>query len=294
MVAALGSFTRAAQRLKIAQPALSLGIRDLESELNVRLFDRTTRKVELTVAGREFFQSIDKLIGDLETSVRHARDWTERKRGRLSIAVPPFLAGMIVPTAIANYKTAFPAIDIRLIDTQTEIIVEKVRSGEADFGVGTFSESEEGVRRENLFKDVLMAWGSPRLPIMRTSRLCWKDLGEASLIALARQSGIRELMDESFAKVDVVARAAYEVSHITTAIMLAQSGLGIAILPSYVWGFARAFNIISKPLFEPHVTRQVTIIRSSSRSLSPAAEEFTKFLRKQVKSVLPRSAKTSR
>jgi DNA-binding transcriptional LysR family regulator len=292
MVAELGSFTRAAQRLKIAQPALSLGVRDLESELNLRLFDRTTRKVELTVAGRDFLKSVDKLITDLETAVKNAQDWNERKRGRFAIAAPPFLAAMIIPTAIAEYKAAFPAIDVRLIDAQTDVIVEKVRSGDADFGVGTFSDSEEGIRPEILFKDTLMAWGSPRLATMRSSRLTWRDLRQAPLIALTRESGIRQLMDQAFEKAGQLPRPIYEVSHVTTAVMLVEAGLGISILPSYAWGFAKTFDIVAKPLFEPTVSREVTIIRSSSRSLSPAAEEFTRFLRKQIKSTLPRSLRS--
>src|SRR3954470_13815026 len=119
-VAELGSFTRAAQRLKIAQPALSLHVRDLERELSLRLFDRTTRKVELTVAGREFLQSVEKLISDLESAVANAREWTERKRGRCILAAPPFLAAMIIPKAIAEYKSAHPAIEVRVIDAQTD------------------------------------------------------------------------------------------------------------------------------------------------------------------------------
>src|SRR5258707_14292438 len=82
-VADVGPFTAAAQRLKVAQPALSLNIRDLESELGARLFDRTTRRVELTAAGREFLQSVDKLIIDLEHAVQNARDLADRRRGRL-------------------------------------------------------------------------------------------------------------------------------------------------------------------------------------------------------------------
>jgi DNA-binding transcriptional LysR family regulator len=291
LVAELGSFTRAAQRLKVAQPALSLGIRDLETELNLRLFDRTTRKVELTAAGLEFLQSVDKLISDLDHAVKNAQDWTDRKRGRFVVAAPPYLAAMIIPGAIADYKVAFPAIDIRLIDAQTDVIVDKVRSGDADFGVGTFADSEEGIRRDILFKDILMAWSSTRLPHMRNTNLAWKDLRNAPLISLTRESGIRLLTDQAFGKVNHAMRPAYEVSHITTAVMLANAGLGVAILPACAWGFAKGFDVSAKPLLDPTVGREVTIIRSSSRSLSPAAEEFTRFLRKQTKSALPRSLK---
>ena len=73
-----GSFTRAAERLRLAQPALSRGIRELERQLAVRLFDRTTRRVELTEAGREFGAAAHKLMGDLDLAVRNAHDLAAR------------------------------------------------------------------------------------------------------------------------------------------------------------------------------------------------------------------------
>ena len=255
MVAELGSFTRAAQRLKIAQPALSLGIRDLEAELNLRLFDRTTRKVELTAAGREFLQSVDKLMSDLDHAIKTAQDWSDRKRGRFVVAAPPFLASMIIPSAIAEYKSSFPAIDVRLVDAQTDVIVEKVRSGDADFGVGTFADAEEGIRRDLLFKDTLMAWGPARHTSMKPGKLTWESLRKAPLITLTRESGIRLLTDQAFGKIGVAIRPTYEVSHITTAVMLVEAGLGIAVLPAYAWGFAKTFdNIVAKPLLDPIVS----------------------------------------
>jgi len=141
---------------------LSLNIRDLESELGARLFDRTTRRVELTAAGREFLQSVDKLITDLEHAVQNARDLADRRRGRLVVAAPPLLAALIVPGAIADYKKRFPGIEVTVVDAQTNVIVDRVRSGEADCGIGTFAEAEEGIRRETIFEDALMAWCSPQ------------------------------------------------------------------------------------------------------------------------------------
>ena len=88
------------------------------------------------------------------------RDLTDRKRGRLTIAAPPLLAAMIVPAAIADYMKAFPGIEVRLVDTQTDIIVAKVQSGEVDCGIGTFAEIEEGIRSEPLLEDALFVWCS--------------------------------------------------------------------------------------------------------------------------------------
>lgn len=105
----LGNFTRAAERLNMTQPALSLAIRELETELGIRLFDRTTRRVELTQVGAELSHSARKLIDDLELAMRNARDLAERKRGRIVVAAPPLLAAMILPGAIVDYRNCIPA-----------------------------------------------------------------------------------------------------------------------------------------------------------------------------------------
>jgi DNA-binding transcriptional LysR family regulator len=292
-VADVGTFTAAAQRLRVAQPALSLSIRDLESELGAKLFDRTTRRVELTAAGREFLLSVDKLIVDLEHAVQNARDLAERKRGRMVVAAPPLLAAMIVPSAVADYKKRFPAINVSVIDTQPNMIVDKVRSGEADCGIGTFADAEEGVRRDVLFEDALMAWCPAQSQVARSARVAWKDLAANPLIAMTRDSRIRFLVDQACESIGQSIRPAYEVSHMTTAIMLVEAGLGMAVLPAYVWGFARAFNVVPKALCDPEVRREVTVVYATSRALSPAAESFLQCLRKRVRAALPRPARKS-
>jgi DNA-binding transcriptional LysR family regulator len=292
-VADVGTFTAAAHRLKVAQPALSLNIRDLEKELGARLFDRTTRRVELTAAGREFLQSVDKLISDLERAVRNTRHLAERKRGRLVVGAPPLLAAFVVPGAVSDYKKNYPAIDVSIIDTQTDYIIEKIRSGEADCGIGTFDEAEEGLRREVLCEDLLMAWCLPQSQLMRSGRLAWKDLPADQLISLTRESRIRFLVEQACLAAGSAIRPAYEVSHVTTAIMMVEAGLGIAVLPAYAWGFARAFNVVSKVLSEPEVRREISVVHSGNRALTPAAEAFLRFLRKRVRAALPRGLRQS-
>ena len=108
-VADLGSFTRAAEKMHTMQPALSQQVRDLESELGIRLFDRTTRRVELTEGGAEFRNIATKIIDDLEAAARNAHELAERKRGRVIVAAPPLLASAVVPRAIADFRNKYPA-----------------------------------------------------------------------------------------------------------------------------------------------------------------------------------------
>ena len=285
----LGNFTRAAARMNMAQPALSLTIRELEAELGIRLFDRTTRRVELTAAGADFTYSARKLIDDFELVMRNARELTERKRGRIVIAAPPLLAAMILPGAIADYKSTFPGIDVRLIDTQTDKIVHKVRSGEADCGVGTFNESENGLERQLLVKDALMVFCSRPSPLSKARQVPWRALSEHPVIAMTRDSSIRLLAERAFEAAGQTLRPAFEVSQMTTAVMLVEAGLGVAVLPTYVWSFARDHKVISKPLVEPLVSREISMVHAAGRSLSPAAESFAPFLRRHARLSLPRN-----
>ena len=111
-VADAGSFTSAAERLKIAQPALSQAVRELEAELGLRLFDRTTRRVELTVAGREFREATARVVGDLDFAIRNARDLASRRRGRIVVAAPPLLAANVLPSAIRDFARDYPDLSL--------------------------------------------------------------------------------------------------------------------------------------------------------------------------------------
>ena len=288
-VADLGNFTRAAARLNMAQPALSLTIRELEAELGLRLFDRTTRRVELTKAGADFSHAARKLMNDLDLAMRNARDLTERKRGRLVVAAPPLLAAMILPRAIADYKRTFPGIDVRLVDTQTDRIVDKVRSGEADCGVGTFAEDEDSIARQ------LAGQGRAR-GFLQQAIAAIEDAA-SRLARLVRSSPHHHDAGQLDPPVDrtrlsrrpaLTFRPAFEVSLMTTAVMLVEAGLGVAILPTYVWSFARDRDVTSRPLVEPQMSREISMIHAAGRSLSPAAESFARFLRKHARHSLPR------
>jgi len=286
-VAEFGSFTRAAERLKVAQPALSLSIRELERELNLRLFDRTTRRVELTGAGREFLQSADKLLADLDRAIRDARDLSERKRGRIVVAAPPLLAAMIVPAAIAEYNAAFPGIDVGLIDARNDQILDRLRAGEVDLAIGTFDERADGIRREVLAQDAFSLFCAPSSPLARKRRIRWTDLNDQKLIMLTRDSSIRLLTERTLAQAGHDAgKPLYEVSQMTTAVMLTEAGIGVTVLPAYAWSFARGRDVVSRPMADPVVTRDIHLIQPEGRSLSPAAEGFARTLRKHTRAAV--------
>ncbi|WP_378942108.1 LysR family transcriptional regulator [Mesorhizobium sp. ANAO-SY3R2] len=287
-VADLGNFSRAAKRLNTAQPALSQAVKDLEAELAVRLFDRTTRRVELTDAGREFRNSAAKALEELEHAVESVHELAERRRGRLRIAAPPLLAAVVLPQAIAEFQKRFPGISIQLDDVGTEQIVDSVRSGKADCGLGTFSPAEEGIERVPLVRDSLMLFCDHRSPLNGATTVRWRELEDQPLITLTRDSGIRLLVEIGFEASEIALKPAYEVSQVTTAIALVEAGLGVAVLPTYALAAARYRKVAGKLLTDPNISREVVMIHATGRSISPAVSAFAGVVRRYAQQLTPR------
>lgn len=279
-VAELGSFTRAAERLGMAQPALSQQVRELEKALGIRLFDRTTRRVDLTDAGREFRTSATKICEDIEIAVRRTTDLAERRRGRVVIAAPPLLAGTILPQAIAEFSARFPAIQVGLIDAPTDRILAAVQSGEADCGIGTFRPALDDIERRALARDSLLLFCRAERGRAEAGAVAWRELRDRPLVVLTRDSGIRTLVEAGFDNAGVALKIAYEVSFISTAIGLIEAGLASAVLPSYARAAAANHDVAVRALSQPTVTRDIVLIHRRGRSLSPAVAAFEPIVRR--------------
>ncbi|MBZ9777029.1 LysR family transcriptional regulator [Mesorhizobium sp. CO1-1-8] len=287
-VAEFGNFSAASSRMGLAQSAISQAVKDLEDELAVRLFDRTTRRVELTDAGREFRNSASKIMEDLQLAVRSVHDLAERRRGKIRVAAPPLLAAAVLPHAIAEFQSRYPGITVELADVGTEMIVESVRSGKADCGLGTFPPAEAGIERIILVRDTLMLFCSGKSTLASNETTSWTDLQRHPIITLTRDSGIRLLVEVGFEMAQLPLKPAYEVSQITTAIALVEAGLGVSVLPSYaLTAVGTRGGAVGKTLVEPSISRDVVMIHATGRSISPATSAFAAVVRRYAQKLSP-------
>jgi DNA-binding transcriptional LysR family regulator len=282
-----GNFSRAAARLQSAQPAVSQAVKELEAILGVRLFDRTTRRVELTDAGREFQASAEKIVEDLGHAITNLNALAERRRGRIRIAAPPLLAAAVLPEAIAEFRREAPGVSVDLIDANTDEIIESVRSGRAECGLGTFPPGGDQIERLPLARDELMLFCHADAPLATSDRVEWADLAGEPLVTLTRGSGIRLLTEVGFETAGIGLVPSYEVSHVTTAVALVEAGLGVAVLPTYALTAARNGALAGRPLVAPTMSREIQLVRSSGRSVSPAVAAFTPILRRCVQRLKP-------
>jgi len=281
-VADLGSFTAASKFLNVTQSAVSGLVRDLEGELQVSLFHRTTRRVDLTQAGQEFHQSTGRFVVGLDRSAEDIRQLAARERGRLVIAVPPFLAATMLPPLVASFTKHYPGLSLVIQDIPTRDILDRISDGEIDVGLGTFPPELSGIERTTLLSDALKFFCAPTHPLAKASRLKWSQIISEPIIALPTGSGLRALIDISFTEAGQVLEPEFEVSQISTAIAMTEVGMGVCILPAYVQGSSERYKIASVPLLGPEVVREISLIRRSDRGPTPAAKAFIEFAQKEV------------
>lgn len=152
-VADLGSFRAASESLHLSQPALSRRVEKLESGLGFRLFDRTTRKVELNAMGRHFMPRARHVLHELEGALLGMTDLSDRLRGQVTVACVPSAVGSFIAQALKDFHAKFPRIRVRLVDDAATDILPAVARGEADFGVTYLGTQEPDLEFEPLLEE---------------------------------------------------------------------------------------------------------------------------------------------
>jgi LysR family carnitine catabolism transcriptional activator len=279
----LGSFTKAAAALFTTQPALSAQVRNLEDTLEVRLFDRSTRTVTLTQAGRDLLPMVDRVLTDVDAVIEQARNVAHMKTGRVTLAALPSVSSTLLPPAMAYLKSRHPGITIVLKDALAERIVEMVRGGVVDFAVTGEPASDAQLEFMQLATDRMVIVMPRGHPLSRARRLRLDDLSGTPLILMDRESSVRRIADGAYAAVGKSAiTPAYEAAFMATAIAMVRGGLGITLLPSSAVELTSARDLTTRVIDDPRLTRKLGILRERRRSLSPAAQSFVDLLKERV------------
>ncbi|MBL8377564.1 MAG: LysR family transcriptional regulator [Burkholderiales bacterium] len=277
-VAQHGRFALAAQSLHLTQSALSMLVRQLEGALAVRVFDRHTRMVQLTAAGREFLPVAQKTLADLDAAQKSARDLATHRRGRVSVATNVVVSATIMPSAIRQFVAEYPGIEVVLRDVPEQHIRASVRERSVDFGIGTVNESEADLVETPLFRDRLTLICAVDHPLTARRSVRWRELASHPTIVLAASNPLRALADAALARAGVRLQPAYEVSFSSTAISLAAAGLGVATLPVNARQLSAALPVAVRELVAPTVRREVAIFHLREYTPTPATTVFAEFL----------------
>ncbi|MFM0467966.1 MULTISPECIES: LysR family transcriptional regulator [Paraburkholderia] len=274
----LQSIGAAAQRLGLTSSAVSQLLAELETELGFRLFDRTTRRVNLSSAGQDFLASAESVLRHVRAAAQSADDIRNRAAGIVRIGAPLVLASTALPEAIAEYARDKPKVVVRICDTVVEQLVERVESADVDLAVGPDRPSGARVRRDSAFASPWVMWCAPSHPLGTRRRVQWQQLRDIPIVATGRDH--ERAVDQMLANLPVEARIVPVdvVDNVTTAFGIASRGLAVTLAPAYVAPLALTFGLIMKRIVEPETIREVCVYRSTERALSPPAAGFADFL----------------
>ncbi len=277
-VARSGSFTLAAESLFITQSALSGLIKELEQSLGVRLFDRSTRRIQLSEIGRGIYPLIDKILADLDGVLDEVANLKALKKGVVRVAAPQLMACTLLPEVIAAYRAEHPQVDIRLIDCAVESVTSRVFSGEVDFGLGPERDPNSDIDATPLFELPFHAVFPPGHALTARETVRWADLVDHPLITLQGQFTERLSVDLHTAMREGDLDPATTVTFMSTALSMVAAGLGVTICIPYAASLVRLYRLDMRPLVEPVVTRRFYVFSRNGRSLSPAAQSFREAL----------------
>ena len=282
LVAEHRSFSRAAGALFITPSGLSVLIRELETQVGARLFDRTTRRVALTAAGEELLAVARHNLQELDGAIaRIGQSATEAARS-LSVGSPPLLMARVVAPAIRAFRSRRPDARFQLFDGDIFTIMRKIESGALDIGLGGVLKRLPGLRQTPLFHFSLLAIYPDRGDRSRRATTTWSALKGEKRIALPASLALQQFIDKHLARAGIVDPPVLTVNFLHTQIALVEAGEGIAIGPSYAEFECRNRRVVTKQLTDPVAYVDFSQIRQGGRKLPPIAEEFTSFLQSYI------------
>ena len=278
-VARCGSFTHAAKSLHLTQSTLTATIKQLEEDVALTLFDRTTRRVMLSREGERFFPVAERLLSDFDTAVTDLRALAEQQQGQVGIAASPSTISRLLPAVIHQYRSEHPNIAIYLRDDSAALIEQRVLDNDVDFGIAANHSSHPDLSYHAILRDRYGVVMPPDCPLALSPAVRWQQLSGYPLIFLSADTGIRAQLSK-FKQEGVVALnigdAILEVSNPAGVAALIKQGLGLSILPALAASTASFEALSFVPLDKPVINREICIITRKGRSLSPAANSLLK------------------
>lgn len=292
-VARLNNLTRAAERLKVAQPALSQQIRNLERELGVRLFNRSARGVALTEAGKIFFIGAEKTLAEAERAKDSAKGFNNQLSGKVTVGALESVVQTRLPRMLATFGIEYPGIKVFIRENTTRSLLEALKKGELDLAIAHewddkyFPQLEDsnppsGICAKSLYNDELVLAVAKGHPLEKHKAISIRELREESFVSFKEGSRLRSLVYAACIREGFEPIITYECA--SPRILVAE-GLGISILPRLM-AETPGPSISIIPLDLP-LSRSVAIFSFEGRYLSPAADIFMRYAEKYLGTGIP-------
>ncbi|MBR9829837.1 MAG: LysR family transcriptional regulator [Oceanospirillales bacterium] len=273
-VARYGSFTRAAKHLHLTQSALTATIKQLEQDAGLTLFDRTTRRVDLSAEGERFLPVAERLLSDFTAALDDLRARAELQQGKVSLAGSPSVVTRLIPSALSQFRTQYPSIQVDIRDESAGSLEHRVLNNEVDFAIAGNHSQQPELDYTPLLRDRYGLILPSDHQLAGLSVLRWDQLPKDDLLLLSSDTGIRAQLTRfsHSGRIPITLdRVQIEVSNPASLAALISQGLGVSLLPALAADIHSFAGLSFLPLSHPVIEREICIITRKGRALSPAA-----------------------
>lgn len=278
-IAEYGSFSSAAEKLYLTQPAISKRIAQLENELGVKLFDRIGRGIQMTLAGETLHQRSKLILQEVADTQRAIASLTETVSGRLLMGTSHHIALHRLPIYLKQYKERYPQVTLELKFTDSESGCRSVENGELEFAVVTLpTHSKPPLKSVTLWKDDLLIVVAVDHPLSKKKQLEVAELLAYDAIMPEQSTFTWEIVHKEFETEHKRVKVGLTSNYLETIKMLVTVGLGWSILPK---SLVENSDLKILKVNKIQLSRNLGIVYHQNKTLSNAAKQFINILTNQ-------------
>ena len=266
-VAELGSLSKAADRLRIAQPALSRQVRLLEEELGIRLFDRHGRGMVVTEAGKEVLRHAQRIMQELDEIRATVADEDAPLRGHVSIGMPPTVSDILSVPLVSAFQARHPEARLRIVSAYTGYLLDWLHRGELDVAIMYETRPVRSLRLEPLLEEVLFLIGPPDADLRPDRPVSFAKVAALKLFLPSLGHGLRTILEQSAQIAACRLEVPVEADSYSTLKNLVESGHGYTILPlAPIHRDVREGRLVYAPIEQPTPSRRLMLTFPTDRA----------------------------
>jgi len=271
------SFTKAAQILHITQPSISKMIKLLEEELDVILFYRSAKQIQLTDAGKALLHQAQQIVNSFENLTSELADVIHSKKGAITIGLPPMVGARFFPKIISSFTSLYPQISLTLLEVGSQKVHLGIDDGSLDIGVVMLPVDEGLFEVIPIIDEPLMLIVHPDHILAQRSIIELSELKDEDFISFRKSFTLHDNIINRCIESGFNPKIAFKSSHWDFIAEMVAINFGIALLPKTICQDLDSTRIKIIPLAEPMIHWELGIIWKKDRYLSFAAKEWIKF-----------------
>jgi LysR family hydrogen peroxide-inducible transcriptional activator len=273
-VADEGSFSRAAAKVRVAQPSLSQQIRKLEAEIGQPLFDRLPRSVVLTEAGRCFLDYARQILASIGDARRRVDDLKDKISGDVAVGAIPTIAPYVLPELVVTFQNHYPDVTLHIVEDVTGVITRRVEAGELDVALASTCQRSPTLQVERLGYEPLLALVPKGHALAKQTAITLDDLKSQRFLLLHEMHCLSQQVHHLLESRRLHPEVALAGSQLSTIANMVAAGIGVSIVPNMMVKHQATPGCVSLPFAPPVPERELNFLHNPLRFQSKAAAAF--------------------